>query len=265
MRAARCAHVSLGTPGRIKRIQSVKVQLSHRQRAITFSRAPMIWDREKGPAICMLSHLGIYAYRRDFLLGYNSCLKHGDNRKSSNYARSKPASLLPVMSYIMQPRADNPADYDGFLQRLRSHAVLPASRSNYAHRRPKSKRTGPTRHIFVTGGVVSVWEKELPRPPLVAFDQYGLFCPHSKVDPYLNVDPGTMNPFRHGEVFVTEDGAETDLDLGHYERSLGSPVLAINLYLRSNHQNVINNERYRYNSGTARLSHILPIRGQFGH
>ena len=76
-----------------------------------------------------------------------------------------------------------------------------------------------TKHIFVTGGVVSGLGKGLSGSSLGRLlKARGLRVSMQKLDPYLNVDPGTMNPFEHGEVFVTDDGGETDLDLGHYER-----------------------------------------------
>ena len=75
------------------------------------------------------------------------------------------------------------------------------------------------RYVFVTGGVVSSLGKGIAAASLGAIlESRGLTVTHLKLDPYINVDPGTMSPFQHGEVFVTEDGAETDLDLGHYER-----------------------------------------------
>jgi len=80
---------------------------------------------------------------------------------------------------------------------------------------------GTTKHIFVTGGVVSSLGKGLTAASLGnLLTARGLRVVMQKLDPYLNVDPGTMNPFQHGEVFVTDDGAETDLDIGHYERFL---------------------------------------------
>ena len=80
----------------------------------------------------------------------------------------------------------------------------------------------PARFIFITGGVVSSLGKGLSAASLAALLQgRGFKVRLRKLDPYLNVDPGTMNPTQHGEVFVTEDGAETDLDLGHYERFTG--------------------------------------------
>ncbi len=76
-----------------------------------------------------------------------------------------------------------------------------------------------TKHIFVTGGVVSSIGKGIVAASVGALlEARGLKVTHIKLDPYINVDPGTMNPLQHGEVFVTDDGAETDLDLGHYER-----------------------------------------------
>ena len=79
----------------------------------------------------------------------------------------------------------------------------------------------PTKHIFVTGGVASSLGKGLTASSLGSLlKARGLRVTMQKLDPYLNVDPGTMNPFQHGEVFVTDDGAETDLDIGHYERFL---------------------------------------------
>ncbi|HIL27786.1 MAG TPA: CTP synthase, partial [Micavibrio sp.] len=82
-----------------------------------------------------------------------------------------------------------------------------------------------TRFVFITGGVVSSLGKGLGSAALGALLQArGYSVRLCKLDPYLNVDPGTMSPFQHGEVYVTDDGAETDLDLGHYERFTGNPA-----------------------------------------
>ncbi len=79
-----------------------------------------------------------------------------------------------------------------------------------------------TRFIFITGGVVSSLGKGLASAALGALLQgRGFKVRLRKLDPYINVDPGTMSPYQHGEVYVTDDGAETDLDLGHYERYTG--------------------------------------------
>src|SRR5512133_703703 len=81
------------------------------------------------------------------------------------------------------------------------------------------KRGKRTKYLFVTGGVVSSLGKGLAAASIGALlENRGLEVTHLKLDPYINVDPGTMSPFQHGEVYVTDDGAETDLDLGHYER-----------------------------------------------
>ena len=81
-----------------------------------------------------------------------------------------------------------------------------------------------TKFVFVTGGVVSSLGKGIASASLAALlESRGLKVTLIKLDPYINVDPGTMSPLQHGEVFVTEDGAETDLDLGHYARRTTSP------------------------------------------
>jgi CTP synthase len=87
----------------------------------------------------------------------------------------------------------------------------------------------PTRYIFITGGVVSSLGKGITSASLGALlEACGLNLTLIKLDPYINVDPGTMSPFQHGEVFVTEDGAETDLDLGHYERFTRTKMSQLN-------------------------------------
>jgi len=87
------------------------------------------------------------------------------------------------------------------------------------------KHATPVKHVFVTGGVASSLGKGLTASSLGSLlKARGLRVTMQKLDPYLNVDPGTMNPFQHGEVFVTDDGAETDLDIGHYERFLDTDL-----------------------------------------
>src|SRR5574341_197932 len=81
------------------------------------------------------------------------------------------------------------------------------------------------KYIFVTGGVVSSLGKGIATASIgFLLKRRGLKVALQKFDPYINVDPGTMNPFQHGEVFVLDDGAETDLDLGHYERFLNESL-----------------------------------------
>src|SRR5205809_7628853 len=82
-----------------------------------------------------------------------------------------------------------------------------------------------TKYVFVTGGVVSSLGKGIAAASLAAIlESRGIRVTNIKLDPYTNVDPGTMSPFQHGEVFVTDDGAETDLALGHYERFQSSKM-----------------------------------------
>ena len=102
-----------------------------------------------------------------------------------------------------------------------------------------------TRYIFITGGVVSSLGKGLASAALGALLQArGFSVRLRKLDPYLNVDPGTMSPFQHGEVFVTDDGAETDLDLGHYERFTGVPAgKGDNVTTGRIYQDILNKER----------------------
>ncbi|MDH3579197.1 MAG: CTP synthase [Hyphomicrobiales bacterium] len=101
------------------------------------------------------------------------------------------------------------------------------------------------RYVFITGGVVSSLGKGLASAALGALLQArGFSVRLRKLDPYLNVDPGTMSPFQHGEVFVTDDGAETDLDLGHYERFTGVPCSqSDNVTTGRIYQNVLSMER----------------------
>ncbi|QKG26764.1 CTP synthase [Actinomadura verrucosospora] len=106
-------------------------------------------------------------------------------------------------------------------------------------------RSRPTKHLFVTGGVASSLGKGLTASSLGRLlTLRGLRVTMQKLDPYLNVDPGTMNPFQHGEVFVTDDGAETDLDIGHYERFLDTELHgSANVTTGQVYSNVIAKER----------------------
>jgi CTP synthase len=114
-------------------------------------------------------------------------------------------------------------------------------------------RDRPTKYVFVTGGVVSSLGKGITAASLGRLlKARGLRVQVQKFDPYINVDPGTMSPFQHGEVFVTEDGAETDLDIGHYERFIDE-----NLSRNANHtsgsiwNSVIRKERKGARSATS--------------
>ncbi|MCH9763174.1 MAG: CTP synthase [Gammaproteobacteria bacterium] len=102
-----------------------------------------------------------------------------------------------------------------------------------------------TKFLFVTGGVVSSLGKGIAAASLAAIlEARGLRVTLIKLDPYINVDPGTMSPFQHGEVFVTRDGAETDLDLGHYERFVRTPMTKLNNFTAGKvYETVIKKER----------------------
>ena len=102
-----------------------------------------------------------------------------------------------------------------------------------------------TKFIFVTGGVVSSLGKGIASASLAAIlESRGIKVTLLKLDPYINVDPGTMSPFQHGEVFVTEDGAETDLDLGHYERFVRAKMTKRNNFTTGQiYESVIKKER----------------------
>jgi CTP synthase len=124
-----------------------------------------------------------------------------------------------------------------------------------------------TKFIFVTGGVVSSLGKGIAAASLAAIlESRGLKISMVKLDPYLNVDPGTMSPFQHGEVFVTEDGAETDLDLGHYERFVNAKMSKRNNFTTGQiYESVIKKERRGdYLGGTVQvIPHITDEIKQF--
>ena len=113
-----------------------------------------------------------------------------------------------------------------------------------------------TRFLFVTGGVVSSLGKGISSASLASLlEARGLKVTLLKLDPYINVDPGTMSPFQHGEVYVTEDGAETDLDLGHYERFVRTPMTRRNSFTTGKiYEKVIRQERRGdYKGGTVQV------------
>jgi CTP synthase len=119
-----------------------------------------------------------------------------------------------------------------------------------------SKPTTRTKFIFITGGVLSSLGKGLAAASIGALlESRGLSVTFQKLDPYINVDPGTMNPFQHGEVFVTDDGAETDLDMGHYERYTHAVMAQINNYTSGRiYYSVISKERRgEYLGGTVQV------------
>jgi CTP synthase len=119
-----------------------------------------------------------------------------------------------------------------------------------------SKNTQRTKFIFITGGVLSSLGKGLAAAAIGALlESRGLSVTFQKLDPYINVDPGTMNPFQHGEVFVTDDGAETDLDMGHYERYTNAVMSQKNNYTtgRIYHSVITKERRGEYLGGTVQV------------
>ncbi|MEA3547458.1 MAG: CTP synthetase, partial [Thermodesulfobacteriota bacterium] len=121
----------------------------------------------------------------------------------------------------------------------------------------KNKRKSlKTKFIFITGGVLSSLGKGLAAAAIGSLlESRGLTVTIQKLDPYINVDPGTMNPFQHGEVYVTDDGAETDLDLGHYERFTTAKLGQKNNYTSGRiYYSVITKERRgEYLGGTVQV------------
>lgn len=116
--------------------------------------------------------------------------------------------------------------------------------------------SGETKYIFVTGGVLSSLGKGVAAASIAALlESRGLTVANQKFDPYINVDPGTMNPYQHGEVFVTDDGAETDLDLGYYERFTSAHLGKINNMTagRIYHKVITKERRGEYLGGTVQV------------
>ena len=119
-----------------------------------------------------------------------------------------------------------------------------------------------TNYIFVTGGVVSGLGKGITAASLGRLlKQRGLKVKVQKLDPYLNVDPGTMSPYQHGEVFVTDDGAETDLDLGHYERFVDE-ALDAKFVAEAAEAGFVNLKGHRKTGGMrASIYNAMPVEG----
>ena len=107
------------------------------------------------------------------------------------------------------------------------------------------KKRNPVKYIFVLGGVLSGLGKGIVASSLgYLLKSKGYKVTIQKLDPYLNIDPGTMNPYQHGEVFVLDDGSETDLDLGHYERFINENMSSLNTTSAGRvYWNVLNKER----------------------
>src|SRR4051812_2579883 len=182
-------------------------------------------------------------------------------RSSNSCGRSRPASASPA-PWSRTPRlASTPAPITMPSLHAGAHVRPEGCETMDKHDKADkpaehARRSGPTRHIFITGGVVSSLGKGITSASIGRLlINMGYRVRIQKLDPYLNVDPGTMNPFQHGEVFVTRDGAETDLDLGHYERFLNQPCTRHSTYTSGRiYQAVIQKEREgKYNGGTVQV------------
>src|SRR5947207_3059431 len=125
--------------------------------------------------------------------------------------RRRPLTVSPESRRCKNIETFASRDFSGIIDRAPSLHKIPKT--------IQSEEAMSAKYIFVTGGVVSSLGKGLAAASMgCLLESRGLKVNLMKFDPYLNVDPGTMSPFQHGEVFITDDGAETDLDLGHYER-----------------------------------------------
>ncbi len=134
--------------------------------------------------------------------------------------------------------------------------VLPFSFSSSTGGGMKVQPTKKTKFIFITGGVLSSLGKGLAAAAIGALlESRGMTVTFQKLDPYINVDPGTMNPFQHGEVYVTDDGAETDLDMGHYERYTNAVMAQVNNYTsgRIYYSVIMKERRGEYLGGTVQV------------
>src|SRR3989344_4494154 len=157
--------------------------------------------------------------------------------KNTRRAQEKPKPEVPQPSPRLRPtgRMDFPLS-----PMVPAYAKAPAGRPT-----KKSPKKKDPRFIIVTGGVCSSLGKGIAAASIGAIMKAcGLKVFVQKLDPYLNVDPGTMSPFQHGEVYVTDDGAETDLDLGHYERFIDEPMSKLSTVTTGQiYQSVLSKER----------------------
>ncbi len=227
----------------------MKVVTADDGRALYFSRAPIPFLREsKNTEDAALlhgrvwQHIGVYAYTRDALARWVALPPHPLERiERLEQLRPLAAGWAIGVGLVAGPlrqgidTEDRPGASQFRVDDLQRRARL----------MPANTRQQPTKFIFVTGGVVSSLGKGIAAASLGRLlVERGLRVTMMKFDPYINVDPGTMSPFQHGEVYVTDDGAETDLDLGHYERFIDRSLSqANNVTTGRIYLNVITKER----------------------
>ena len=209
-------------------------------------------------AFPFLKHLGIYGYRRETLLRLVkfpvSPLERAEKLEQLRALENGIPIAVVEVDYD-SVGVDVPADVKRVERLLAGkwiarYELIVDSEGARARRACYQLSTQTTinysmKYIFVTGGVVSSLGKGLTAASLgTLLENRGLKVALQKFDPYLNVDPGTMNPYQHGEVYVLDDGAETDLDLGHYERFTNVQLTRLNnLTSGQVYQTVLNNER----------------------
>ena len=206
------AHPFLGS-GDVQSPHQVKVVIDTQKNALYFSRSVIPGNTSHESHGTYLRHQGIYGYTRALLLRFvrwkPSPLERAESLEQLR-ALENGVRIRVVVTGSGWPGVDTPADADLIERQLVAEARSFLFPETTAH---------AMKYIFITGGVVSSLGKGLAAAALgTLLELRGLRVVFQKFDPYLNVDPGTMNPFQHGEVYVLNDGAETDLDLGHYER-----------------------------------------------
>ena len=203
----------------------VKVGVDDGGRALYFSRrAPSALD----PKALVLRHVGVYGFRRDFLLEFASWptgAAEGAERLEQLRAVERGVPIRVFECEVGRGRGHAGAARSTRASWAGGIGAVDRRAGGAMVRRRRKREGTVAKIIVVTGGVVSSLGKGIAAASLgLLLKARGLRVTIQKLDPYLNIDPGTMSPFQHGEVFVTDDGAETDLDLGHYERFTGVSV-----------------------------------------
>ena len=215
---------AISDPAELQNPNVTKVVVDRDGFALYFSRAPIPFTRAGQPAAPAWAHIGLYVYRRATPAARGDARRRprwSAPKRSNSCARSNTASASRRSPRLTKPSASTLAKTSSACERS-SHTPCsaPATAPNHL-RDPQMQQSDkrPVKYILVTGGVVSSLGKGLAAASIGALlEGHGYRVALQKFDPYINVDPGTMSPYQHGEVYVTDDGAETDLDLGHYER-----------------------------------------------
>jgi hypothetical protein len=186
----------------------VKVVLDRDQRALYFSRSAIPFAREATAAVSYYRHQGVYGYKRELLL---------------RFVRWAPTPLEKAEALEQLRALENGVNIHVVVTKSGSpaliHRTMPG-RSSASCSRPRGDRIDLQNEIHFCNRRCGEFVRQRPGRCFLGtlLELRGQRVLLQKFDPYLNVDPGTMNPFQHGEVYVLNDGAETDLDLGHYER-----------------------------------------------